>query len=112
MPEDIRVRAMGHLERIPPLTRRKLEVSIDRDLPAVAQQLGYSDLERMLFALGNGDITVQKVVGRVAPPAPPPEGRLVDRCEFQDHQWDGVVAEIRFVEGDPVGQGDLLVVLE
>ena len=25
---------------------------------------------------------------------------------------DGVVAEIRFDEGDPVGQGDLLVVLE
>jgi len=25
---------------------------------------------------------------------------------------DGVIAEIRFAEGDPVGQGDLLVVLE
>ena len=25
---------------------------------------------------------------------------------------DGVIAEIRFGEGDPVGQGDLLVVLE
>jgi len=49
------------------LARRKLRLSFDRDLLDVAQDLGYSDLDRLLAAVGSGDIPFLRVVNKVEP---------------------------------------------
>ncbi len=58
--------------------REKMEVKIDRDLVEVAQQLGFIELDRMLAAVGSGDLTSQKVLRRLKPPEPKPQRKLVD----------------------------------
>ncbi len=60
------------------LARRKLHVNLDRDLVDVAQEMGYRDLERLLAAVGSGDLPYQKVLTRVEPPTRSPAGRVVD----------------------------------
>ncbi len=48
------------------LKRAHLKIKVD-DLLDVAQQMGYAELDKLLAAVGRGDITHMKVVGRVAP---------------------------------------------
>ncbi len=56
------------------LARRKLRLKIDRDLVDVAQQMGYSELEKLLAAIGSGDIPHQRLFSRLEPrPASPAE---------------------------------------
>lgn len=40
------------------------------DLDAVAEEFGFSDAEHLYAALGNGDLSIGKVVGKIAPPQP------------------------------------------
>ncbi len=48
------------------LKRAHLKTKVD-DLLDVAQQMGYSELDKLLAAVGRGDVTHMKVVGRVMP---------------------------------------------
>ena len=40
------------------------------DLDAVAEEFGFSDVEHLCAALGNGDLSIGKVISRIAPPKP------------------------------------------
>ncbi|CAI8026489.1 Guanosine-3',5'-bis(diphosphate) 3'-pyrophosphohydrolase [Geodia barretti] len=40
------------------------------DLDAVAKEFGFSDAEHLYAALGNGDLSIGKVISRIAPPEP------------------------------------------
>ena len=40
------------------------------DLNAVAEEFGFSDAEHLHAALGNGDLSIGKVISRIAPPKP------------------------------------------
>nr|MBC8423740.1 bifunctional (p)ppGpp synthetase/guanosine-3',5'-bis(diphosphate) 3'-pyrophosphohydrolase [bacterium] len=51
---------------------------IDRDLEAVGQELGYTALEKLLAAVGAGDLTHAKVLNRLEPPEKNPPQKLVD----------------------------------
>lgn len=57
------------------MKREKIEAKIDRDMVEVAQHLGYTELDKMLAAVGSGDLTVQKVLQKVRPPEPRQEHR-------------------------------------
>ncbi len=59
------------------LGRRKLRLSIDRDLVDVAQQMGYSEVEKLLAAIGSGDLPAQRVLNRLEPPPASPAQRVV-----------------------------------
>ena len=48
------------------LKRAHLKIKVD-DLVDVAQQMGYPELDKLLAAVGRGDLTHMKVVGRVMP---------------------------------------------
>jgi len=50
------------------LSRRKIRLSVERDLVDVAQEMGYSEVEKLLAAVGSGDIPHQRVIGRLQPP--------------------------------------------
>jgi len=50
------------------LARAHLRVKIDTDLLDVAQDMGYPELDKLLAAVGRGDLSFAKVVGRVTPP--------------------------------------------
>jgi GTP diphosphokinase / guanosine-3',5'-bis(diphosphate) 3'-diphosphatase len=49
------------------LVRAHVRIKIDTDLVDVAQEMGYSDLEKLLAAVGIGDLNHAKVIGRVTP---------------------------------------------
>ncbi len=51
-------------------SRRKLRLHVDRDLPDIAQQMGYSELEKMLAAVGSGELPFPRVLHRLQPPPP------------------------------------------
>ena len=59
------------------LKRRKLRIHFERDLEDVSLQMGYSDLEKMLAAIGSGDIPYQKVINRIQPPTVSPTEKVV-----------------------------------
>ncbi len=59
------------------LNRRKLRIHFERDLEDIAQEMGYSDLEKMLAAVGSGDIPYQKVINRVQPPVEKSASKVV-----------------------------------
>ena len=40
------------------------------NLDAVAEEFGFSDTEHLCAALGNGDLSIGKVIGKIAPPKP------------------------------------------
>jgi GTP diphosphokinase / guanosine-3',5'-bis(diphosphate) 3'-diphosphatase len=50
------------------LRRAHLRIKIEPDLLSVAQEMGYNDLDRLLAAVGRGDISHAKVIARVTPP--------------------------------------------
>jgi GTP pyrophosphokinase len=49
------------------LRRAHLRIKIDTDLVEVAQELGYAELDKLLAAVGRGDVSHGKVVSRVTP---------------------------------------------
>jgi len=60
------------------VARRKLRVQLDQVLDGLAQQMGYSEGEKLLAAIGAGDLPWQRVVTRLEPPAPSPAERVVE----------------------------------
>ncbi len=60
------------------VARRKLRVQVDKELDGLAQQMGYSDGERLLAAIGAGDLPWQRVLSRLEPPPPSPAERVVE----------------------------------
>jgi GTP pyrophosphokinase len=59
--------------------RRKLRISLDRDLPDVAADLGYSEPEKLLAAVGRGELSWQRVLQRIEPPERSLPDRVIDR---------------------------------
>lgn len=49
------------------LRKRKVELDLDKELIDVAQSLGHQEVDRLLAAVGSGDLKLQKVVNRLAP---------------------------------------------
>ena len=60
------------------IRKRKLAADIDRDLEDIGQQLGYSELDKLLAAVGAGDLTHAKVLNRLDPVEKKPPQKLVD----------------------------------
>jgi GTP diphosphokinase / guanosine-3',5'-bis(diphosphate) 3'-diphosphatase len=60
------------------LKRQKIVINIDKDLVGVSQQLGYIELDRMLAAIGAGDLTYQRVLNRLEPPEKKKPEKLKD----------------------------------
>ena len=58
--------------------RHKLNVNPDKDLDGVAQEMGYTETEKLLAAVGCGDLTSTKVVARLEPRQKKPPEKLVD----------------------------------
>jgi GTP diphosphokinase / guanosine-3',5'-bis(diphosphate) 3'-diphosphatase len=61
------------------LHRRKLRVNLDRELGELVEELGYSDLSRLLAAVGRGELSWQRVLQRIEPPARSLPDRVIDR---------------------------------
>ncbi|MBD3220375.1 RelA/SpoT family protein [bacterium] len=59
--------------------RRKLRLNIDKDLVDVATDLGYSELDKLLAAVGHGELSWQRVLGRFQPPERSLPDRVIDR---------------------------------
>ncbi len=59
--------------------RRKLRLNIDKDLVDVATDLGYSELDKLLAAVGHGEMSWQRVLGRFQPPERSLPDRVIDR---------------------------------
>ncbi|MFO7653302.1 MAG: bifunctional (p)ppGpp synthetase/guanosine-3',5'-bis(diphosphate) 3'-pyrophosphohydrolase [Candidatus Krumholzibacteriia bacterium] len=70
---------LGHdiLER--EFQRKKLRLNVDRDLDEIALQVGYSDLEKMLAAVGRGELAHQKIINRLLPVEPQPNRNVLQR---------------------------------
>jgi len=67
------------------LKRAHLKTKVD-DLLDVAQQMGYNELDKLFAAVGRGDITHMKVVGRVTPvPETPAEKVFAKGRELYDN---------------------------
>ncbi len=60
------------------LNRAHVRVRVD-DLLDVAQELGFQELDKLLAAVGRGEITHQKVVARVTPPVETAAERVIAR---------------------------------
>ncbi|MBU1675317.1 hypothetical protein KKA85_06000, partial [bacterium] len=60
------------------IRKRKLDVDIDRDLEELGQQLGYSELDKLLAAVGAGDLTHAKILNRLDPSEKKSPQKLVD----------------------------------
>ncbi len=52
------------------LKKRKASVDLDKDLVDVAQGLGHLDSEKLLAAIGSGNLPMQKVANKLAPVEP------------------------------------------
>jgi GTP pyrophosphokinase len=76
--------------------RRKLKLNIERDLADLAQEMGYSDLDKLLAAVGSGDIPYQKVVNKVEPPPVSPASKVVSvGKDIYDHMLRRDVGGVR-----------------
>jgi len=60
------------------LRKQKKHLKVDRDLIEVAQEMGYTEPDKMLAALGRGDLTSAKVLHRISPPERKPPEKLAD----------------------------------
>jgi len=60
------------------LRKQKLRINPDRDLVEVAQQLGMQEPEKLLAAVGRGEVTVARVLHRLHPEPKAPPARLLD----------------------------------
>jgi guanosine-3',5'-bis(diphosphate) 3'-pyrophosphohydrolase len=88
------------------LARQKLRVNVDRDLVDVAQQLGYSDPDRLLAAVGHGEQSWQRVLTHLQPP----ERRLQDKVFDKAREISDTLLRRRH-GGVRVAGADNLVVL-
>jgi len=61
------------------LARAHLRIKIDRDLEGVAQEMGFSELDKLLAAVGSGDLSHGKVVGRLTPKPESPAERVISK---------------------------------
>ncbi len=61
------------------LHRRKLRLNLDRDLVDPAQELGYTEVEKLLAAVGRGELSWQRVLQRLQPPQRSLPDRVIDR---------------------------------
>ena len=61
------------------MARAQIRVRIDQDLLDIAQQMGYSHLDKLLAAVGSGDISHGKVIARVQPPQVSPAEKVIAR---------------------------------
>ena len=59
------------------LARRKIRLKIDHDLVDMAQDMGYGEVEKLLAAVGSGDIAYHKVINRIEPPAASPASKVL-----------------------------------
>lgn len=60
------------------IRKRKLAVDVDHDLVPVGQELGYTTLDKLLAAVGAGDLTHAKVLNRLDPQEKKPPQKLMD----------------------------------
>jgi GTP pyrophosphokinase len=60
------------------LARAKIRLAGDSALLDVSQDMGYSELDKLLAAIGSGDLPFQKVINRIQPPAKSAAGRMID----------------------------------
>jgi len=73
--ESVRL-GRGILER--EFGRHKLNLNPDKDLDGIAQEMGYAETEKLLAAVGSGDLTATKVLARLEPREKKPPEKLVD----------------------------------
>ena len=59
------------------LRRAHVRLKIDTELVSVAQEMGYSELDKMLAAVGRGDVSHAKVIARVTPPSESKAERVI-----------------------------------
>ena len=52
----------------------------------VAQQMGYSELDKLLAAVGRGEVTHMKVVGRVAPQPESAAEKVISKGKAEDEE--------------------------
>ncbi len=60
------------------LVRGKFKTKVD-DLVDVAQQMGYTALDKMLAAVGRGEVSVAKITGRLEPPQETAAGKVLTK---------------------------------
>jgi GTP pyrophosphokinase len=60
------------------LSRHKIRLNIERELVDVAQEMGYGDHEKLLAAVGSGDLPFQKVINHIRPPTRSRTEKVVD----------------------------------
>ncbi|MDD5718315.1 MAG: bifunctional (p)ppGpp synthetase/guanosine-3',5'-bis(diphosphate) 3'-pyrophosphohydrolase [Candidatus Krumholzibacteria bacterium] len=61
------------------LQRRKLRLSLDRDFDDLANEFGYSEVDKLLAAVGRGELSWQRVLQRIQPPPRSLPDRVIDR---------------------------------
>jgi len=61
------------------LQRRKLRLNLDREAADLAADLGYSEPEKLLAAVGRGELSWQRVIQRIEPPARSLPDRVIDK---------------------------------
>jgi guanosine-3',5'-bis(diphosphate) 3'-pyrophosphohydrolase len=60
------------------LARHKIRLAADRELVDIAQEMGYSELDKLLAAVGSGDLPYQRVLNHIQPPSRSPAGKVVE----------------------------------
>jgi GTP pyrophosphokinase len=61
------------------LQRRKLRLNLDRAVVGLAADLGYSEADKLLAAVGRGELSWQRVIQRLQPPERSLPDRVIDK---------------------------------
>ena len=61
------------------LQKRKLRVNLDKEIETLAGELGYSEPEKLLAAVGRGEFSWQRVIQRIQPPERSLPDRVIDQ---------------------------------
>ncbi len=61
------------------LQRRKLRLNLDREVADLAADMGYSEAEKLLAAVGRGELSWQRVIQRLEPPERSLPDRVIDK---------------------------------
>jgi guanosine-3',5'-bis(diphosphate) 3'-pyrophosphohydrolase len=61
------------------LHKRKLRVNLDKEIESLAGELGYSEPEKLLAAVGRGEFSWQRVIQRIQPPERSLPDRVIDK---------------------------------
>jgi GTP pyrophosphokinase len=59
--------------------RRKLRLNLDKEVADLSADLGYSEPERLLAAVGRGEMSWQRVIQRIQPPERSLPDRVIDK---------------------------------